>query len=147
MTDFSAVAAAVAARYITPALTAPAGLPTVRVSTADLPNALTALPTVLVFPDSGTLDPGNGTRLGEHTFLVRFYLGAPKSLARDMVKLRKWLTVLVDQHAVGMQLGGLVVAVRTRAWKIGMMTYGSTDYSGIELRIQVVTSEPWTPTA
>lgn len=147
MPDFNAIAAAVALRYAPAQMSPPAGLPAVRSSTADLPNQLTSLPAVLVFPDEGTFDVGNGTRLGEHDFLVRFYLAAPKSLARDMVKLRKWLTVLVDQHLLSLQLGGIVVYVRTRAWKIAMITYGGTEFSGIELKVRVRTSEPWQPTA
>lgn len=143
--DYNAVAAAIAARYAPAQVTPPAGLANVRVSTANLPNHLTMLPAVLVFLDAGELTPGNGTRLGEGVFLARFYLGAPKSLARDMVKLTKWLGVLVDQHGTGLQLGGLVVAVRTRGWKVGMMDYNGVTFSGIELRLQVVTSEPWTP--
>lgn len=147
MPDFDAIAAAVALRYAAAQVTPPAGFTNVRLATADLPNALTALPAVLVFPDQGSFETGNGTRTGTHDFLVRFYLGAPKSLARDMVKLRKWLTVLVGQHLAGMQLGGLVVRVVINRWKIGMMTYGVVEYSGIELGVRVITSEPWSPTA
>lgn len=147
MPDFDAIAVAIAARYAPAQVTPPVGLTNVRESTANLPNAIGALPAVLVFLDEGTFDAGNGTRPGTADFLVRFYLSAPKSLARDQVKLRKWLTVLVGQHLAGLQLGGLVVRVTLRSWKVGMMTYGAVDFSGIELRVRVVTSESWQPTA
>lgn len=144
MPDFDAIAVAVAARYLNAA--GPGGA-TVRVATAKLPNTLTALPAVLVFPDSGAFEVGNGTRTGVHDLKVQFFLGAPKSLARDWAKLTAWLTVLVDRHLAGMQLGGLVTAVRTRTWKIGMLKYGDNEYSGIELGIRIVTDEPWSPTS
>lgn len=144
MPDFDAIATAVAARYA--AVAGPGGV-LVRSATARPPNTLTALPAVVVFPDSGALEVGNGTRTGVHDFKVQFFLGAPKSLTRDWAKLTAWLTVLVDRHLAAIQLGGTVTVVRTRTWKIGILTYGATDYSGIELGVRVITDEPWTPTA
>lgn len=145
--DVDAIAVAVAARYAPAQVTPPVGLTNVRRSTADLPQALNAMPAFLVFPDSGTLNPGNGTRTGKATFLGRFYFGLARNLARETNALRKWLTVLLGQHSTGVQLGGTVVSIRTVSWKIGQMSYAGKEYSGIELGLEVVTSEPWTPTA
>lgn len=147
MPDFDAIAAAVALRYAAAQVTPPAGMQNIRRSSADLPQALTVFPVVLVFPDAGTFDPGNGTRIGTSSWIVRFYYSLARDLARETNALRKWLKVLVDQHLAGVQLGGIVVSTRTFTWKIGQMTYGGKEYSGIELGVAVVTSEPWTPTA
>lgn len=147
MPDYSAVAAAIAARYAPAQVTPPAGLVNVRSSSADLPQALDALPCFLVFTDQGNLDPGNGTRLGSSNFLGRFYFAEAGDLARSTNAIVKWLTVLVGQHLTSLQLGGLVVAVRTRRWKIGTMNYAGKDYDGLELGLEAITSEPWSPTA
>lgn len=147
MPDFNAIAEAVAARYAPGQVTPPAGLDNVRQATADLPQAITKTPVVLIYPDSGELAPGNGTRLGEHRFLARFYFGLTRNLERETNACRRWLTVLVDQHGAAAQLAGLVAVVRTVDWRIGQMDYAGKTYTGIELGLQVVTSEAWTPTA
>lgn len=141
--DVDAIGQAIAARYAPANVTPPAGLTNVRKATADLPQAITAVPIVLVFPDSGELAPGNGTRLGNATWYVRFYFGVSRNVARETNACRRWLSVLLDQHRTVLALGGLVTAVRTVGWKVGLLDYGSKRYFGIELRIQVVTSEPW----
>jgi hypothetical protein len=147
MPDFDAISAALAARYAAGAMTAPTGYDPIRVATADLPGQMTPLPTVLVFPDHGDFRAGNGTRLGGHDFLVRFYYSQIGDITRDMVALRKWLTVLADQHRDAVQLGGLVTLVTTMSWRIGQMAYAGMDYSGIEFGVHVVTDEGWAATA
>lgn len=147
MPDFDAVAIAVAARYSAAQLTAPTGYTTIRVATADLPGQMVPLPAVIVFTDNGSFDAGNGTRLGVHDFIVRFYYSQIGDPTRDEVALRKWLSVLVDQHKTSVQLGGTVVSSRTMTWKIGQMNYAGIEYSGIELSVRVVTSESWLASA
>lgn len=151
MPDMDAIAAAIAARYAAAAITAnggpPAGLTNVRKSTADLPQALSAMPAVLVFPDHGELDGGHQTRLGTHDFLVRFYFGVSRNLARETNACRKWLTILLGQHLAALQLGGLVVRVYVATWRIAALPYAGKTYTGIELGVRAVTSEPWSPTA
>ena len=143
--DFDAMATAIAARY--PALTPPAGLVAVRKATGDLPQRMTVLPMVLVFPDAGTLEVGGGTRIGEHVFLARFYFARSKDLAREVNACRRWLSKLIDAHADGMTAGGAVTAVRTVGWRLGRLDFGANTYTGVELRLQVVTSDAWSPTA
>jgi len=153
MPDFDAIGVAIAARYAPAAITAnggpPAGLTNVRKSTADLPQAISAVPIVLVFPDHGELGSiayGGGTRAGEHDFRIQFLFGLTRNLARELNACRKWLTILVDQHKSSLALGGLVVNVRTLTWRLGTIPYQGKTYTGIELGVRAWVSEPWQPT-
>ena len=143
MPDFDLITTTLAARYAPGAVTPPAGLVNVRSSTGDLPNKLGALPAVLVFPDEGTFATGNGTRTGAHTFRVRFYLSVTTDLTRELVRLRKWVTVLVDQLKLAAQLGGVVTVARVTSWRIGLLDYDRRRFSGVELVVTIVTDEPW----
>ena len=145
--DFDAIADALAARFAPGQLTAPTGYLTIRVATAKTPNQLPPLPCVLVFPDSGTFTTGNGTRLGNHSFLVRFYYNQIGDMARDVEACRDWLTVLADQLRTSVQLGGTVSYCRLDTWKIGQLSYGGVDYSGIEFGVAIETAEGWAATA
>jgi hypothetical protein len=147
MPDFDAIATALAARFISPALAAPpaGGYDTVRVSTADLPGQMTPLPTVLVFLDDGTFNHSAGKRDSVHSFLVRFYYNQVGDLERDMVALRKWLTILVDQLRLASQLGGLVTQAKVMTWKVAIIRYADVEYSGIELGVSINVNEPWSP--
>lgn len=145
--DVDAIAVALAARYAPAAVTPPAGYTNVRKSTGDVPQTLTQMPVVMVLADSGALDTGNGTRAGLHRFVVQFYFGLARNLARENKACRAWLTVLLDQLKTGgaVQLGGLVQNAEVVDWKIGVMEYARKRYSGIELGVTVTTSEGWLP--
>lgn len=147
MTDFDAVSTALAARYAPGVVVPPAGLQNIRKSVSDLPQGLGQMPIVLVFPDAGALDTGDGTRTGLHRFIVRFYFGLTRNLARETNACRKWLTVLADQLKAGgaVQLGGLVANCELVTWRIGVMEYMGKRYSGIELGVDVTTTEGWNP--
>lgn len=150
MPDMNGIDAAIAARFAPAQVTPPAGLGNVRVSSADLPNRLTVLPAMLVFPDSGSFPGsggGHGTRLGRHRRLARFYFARTKDLPRELNACRKWLTVLLDQLETGMQLGGLAVSAAVVDYRIATLPYAGVDHTGIELGIECQTSEPWSPTA
>jgi hypothetical protein len=144
--DFDAIATAIAARYAPGQVTPPTGYANIRTSTADAPGNIVA-PCVIVFPEAGTFEPGSGTRIGPSDFLVRFYFEKAADLPRQLTALRKWLTVLVDQHLLSVQLGGTVASCRTMRWSVGLLEYGDQPYAGIELGVHVVTSEAWSPTA
>jgi hypothetical protein len=145
--DFDAIADALAARFAPGQLTAPTGYLTIRVATAKTPNQLPPLPCVLVFPDAGTFETGNGTRIGHHTFLVRFYYSQIGDFARDVEACRDWLTVLADQLRASVQLSGTVTRASLDSWKIGQFGYGGNEYSGIEFGIGIVTTEGWAAVA
>ena len=140
------MAVAIAARYAPAQVTPPTGYDNIRTATADAPGNIVA-PCVIVFPATGTFDPGNGTRIGDSDWLVRFYYETAADLPRQLTALRKWLSVLVDQHLLSMQLGGVVVSVRTMGWNVGVLSYGEQDWAGIELRVHCTHSESWSPTA
>lgn len=159
MPDFDAINTALVARFAAAQVTAPAGgYDTIRVATGNLPGQMTPLPTVLVFPDSGTMDQKmGGKRDSTNMFTVRFYYNQTGDAERDFPGLRKWLDVLCDQLALSVQLGGLtwtsadrqgeVTRVKVDGWKIGILTYANVQYSGIELTVSVVVNESMTMVA
>lgn len=149
MPDYTTIGTALAARFAAAAMTAPAGYRAIRLSTTALPNQMTALPCVLVFPDAGSFTTGNTSRFGETTYTVRFYYDQSGDLARAQVALQAWLTVLVDQLKGAVQLGGTAAVARATVdgWQIGRLTYANEDYVGIELTVTVVTTEAWAAVA
>jgi hypothetical protein len=145
--NFDAITTAIAARFAAAQVTPPTGLTNVRSSTGDGANNLSALPSVIVTPVSGAFDTGNGTRTAAHEFVVRFYLAqyALGDVSRDLPRLRQWLTVLVDQLRASVQLGGTVTRAVITSWRLGVLTYAGSDYSGLEIGVRVVTDESWLP--
>jgi hypothetical protein len=153
MPDFDAINTALVARFSAAQVTAPAGgYDTIRTATGDLPGQMTPLPTVLVFPVSGTYDQkAAGKRDSTNMFTVRFYYNQTGDAERDFVALRKWLDVLSDQLRASVQLGGLtwssgvrqgeVTRAKVDSWKIGTLTYANVQYSGIELEVSVLVNE------
>jgi hypothetical protein len=148
MPDFDAITSALAVRFGPTIVSPPAGYEAIRLSTADLPNQMTPLPTSLVFLDSGTFAHGPGSkRDSNHAFLVRFYYSEAIDITRDMVALRKWLTILVNALQGAVQLGGLVTSARIVTWRAGTLHYAGVDYSGLEFGVTVNVNEAWTPVA
>jgi len=149
MPDFDAITTAIAGLYAPGQVTPPVGETNIRSSTGDAPNELGPLPFVLIVPVSGDFATGNGTRTGGHDFLARFYLdqAAQADFSRDLPRLRKWLTILVDQLRTSVQLSGTVTSARVMSWRLGVMQYAGADYSGLELGIHVVTDEGWAASA
>lgn len=145
--DFTAIGQALAARFSAAAMTAPAGYRAVRVSTDQLPNQLPPTPCVLVFPAAGTFDSVNSSRLATTEFTVQFYFDQSGDLTRTQAGLLKWLAVLTDQLRGALKLGGIVDRATVDSWTIGILNYAGVDYSGIELRVGVTTSEGWSATA
>lgn len=148
MPDFDAITVALALRFDPSTVTAPAGgYDNIRVSTGNLPNQMTPLPTVLVFPESGEFTAYPGKRDSLHQFVVRFYYNHTGDLVRDTVALRKWATILVDQLKVATQLGGTVTRATVDSWSMGVFTYAGLDYTGLELHVGVLVNEPWAAVA
>lgn len=153
MPDFEAINAALVTRFSAAQMAAPAGgYDPVRVATGDLPGQMTPLPTVLVFPDSGTFDQrAAGKRDSVNMFTVRFYYNQTGDAERDFPGLRAWLGILSDQLRASIQLGGLtwtsgvrqgeVTRAMVTGWKIGVLTYAGVQYSGIELSVSVLVNE------
>ena len=149
MPDFDAITVALAARFAPAQVTPPAGYTNIRASTGNLPNQMKALPHVLVFPQSGEFaEMKTGLRENSnHEFAVRCYYHQTGDLARDTVALRKWLTVLVAQLRLSVQLGGIVTAARVATWSMGVFTYANSEYTGIELIVRVNINEAWAAVA
>lgn len=154
MPDFDVIGTALAGRFSAAAITGhggpPAGLTNVRKSTIDLPQLVTALPCVLVFPPSGRFGIGvesTNEQVGGHDYVVRFYLAKTKDLARELNACRRWLTILVDMLRGAVQLGGLVASARIETYDVGSLRYGGTEFTGIELGVRVVTTEGWSVTS
>jgi hypothetical protein len=146
MPDMDAIAVALALRFDPAAALPPAGYDPIRLSTGDLPGQMTPLPTVLVFPSSGSIGyPAAGDRAGEHVFLVRFYYSQTGDLERDMVALRRWLTVLLDRLLGAVQLAGVVHLAQIVGWTIGVFPYAGQEYTGIELAVSIGTNDHYTP--
>lgn len=146
--DFDSITVALAARFAPGLVTPPVGYTNVRVSTGNLPQKITVLPAVLVFPVNGVFETSGGDRQGLHEFAVRFYYSMGLDIARDMVALRKWLTVLSDQLRGAVQLGGTAAVdyARVDAWTIGKMAYANDEFNGIELTVHIHTSIGWAAT-
>lgn len=149
MPDFNAITVALVARFTAAAVTQPAGYDDVKLATADLPEGLTALPAILVFPSEGEFAPqGTGARRdSDSTFVVRFYYNQAGDLERDSAALRKWLTVLVGQLDGAVQLGGIVTSARVVTWRLDMLPYADQQYPGIELTVNVHVEEAVTVAA
>jgi hypothetical protein len=147
MPDVNAITIALAARFAAAQVTPPSGLQNIRSSTGSPPNQLPATPCVIAFPIEGDFRTGQGTRLGAGQWIVRFYYAQTGDILRDSTALQKWSTVLVDQLKGAVQLGGIVARATVDHWKIGIVAYAGTDYSGIELTVEIVTSESWAAVA
>lgn len=148
MPDFDAMAVALAARFAPAAVTPPTGgYVNIRSSSAYPTAALGPLPAVLVVPLEGEFVSGNAKREGGHTFAVRFYFSQTGTPEKDMKALLKWLTVLVDQTKAAVQLGGIVDMALVTDWRVGMLSFGEQDYSGIELSVRIVAHESWVAVA
>lgn len=143
-TDYRLTAVNLAARFAAGVVTPPAGFTNIRISTANPPNKLGGVfPQVVVFADSGTYEYSTNDRIGTEHFMVRFYYAAIGDVARDMVALESWLTVLVDQTYGAIQFGGqaTILSVKVVSWTIGPLEYAGQQYSGIELGVDITTNQ------
>lgn len=146
--DFKAIADAIATRFSSANVTAPSGATNVRVSSASLPDAITAEPTVLVFPvETADFDFESSTRTGVARFPVRFYIYRVRDTSRNAVLLNNWATVLYGQLDGKVQLGlGSYVAYSViKSFGVGPLTYGEGDsavrFHGIEFSVEVHLAE------
>ncbi len=148
--DYLAIADALAARFAAAAVTPPAGLANIALSTARPPNALVQSPSVVVWPDKGEVVFEGGYRYDRTAdFIVSFYYARHEGdIPRESAALLSWLGVLTDQLRGQMKLGlaGVAKALVT-GWQVGTLTYAGIAYDGITLSVSVWTEEqaPLTP--
>lgn len=145
--DFDAITVALAARFAPGVVTPPTGYDNIRLSTGNLPGQMTPLPTVLTFPEGGEFTALPGKRDSTHSFVHRFYYNQTGDLERDTIALRKWLTVLVYQLQGAAQLGGTVTSAKVIGYTVAVLSYAGLEYTGIELRSEVIVNEPWAAVA
>lgn len=143
--ELLSVADALALRYAPAVITPPPGLPNIKKSTARPENNAPPDPFVLVFLDDGTLVyAGGGRRAGEHHFLVRFYHSAKAGdTAEAHMVLLSWLGVLLDATHGASKLGlaPLVDKAIPTGYRTAVLTYGGTEYNGLELPVTVWTTD------
>ncbi len=149
MPALQSIADAIAAKYAPGVIAPPATLEGIRSSSAYPPGQLDPQPCVLVFLDDASLKSADGSRIAVVDYLVRLYLDPvlAQDVARESAALIAWADKLINAHATGLQLGGLVASCITVGLKVGTLRYASVDYAGVECRVRVVTSEGWNPTA
>ena len=148
MPDFDAMGVALALRFTAANCPAPAGgYQAIRLATNYPPNGLPPTPCVIVTPETGDFVTGNGKRESGSEWSVKFYFGETGTLEKDFKALQKWLTVLVDATKAAAQLGGVVTLALVNTFRIGMLTYGGSEYTGIELGVHLEIHESWLATA
>jgi hypothetical protein len=148
--DFAAQGAALATRYNATNCPAPAGgYQAIRYATNFPAAAVGPLPCVLVLPDEGEFATGNGKRESHETWKVRFYFAETNTPEKDYKALQLWLSVLVDATKGAVQFAGSpqVEYALVEGWRVGALSYGGKQYSGIELTVHIEAHESWLPTA
>ena len=139
MPDFAAVADAIAARFL--GTTPPTGQPAIRAAYgAELPNAVTVVPCVLVYEPDDDWAAGMSSRHGTMTFPVYLVL-AQSDQPRTSKALLDWRTALLtrldgQQHLTA----GVVQAVATKTGS-GKLTYGEQEWSCVVLTVVVTIAE------
>ena len=78
---------------------------------------------------------------------IRFYYNQTGDLERDSAALRKWATVLIDQLQGAVQLGGTVTSAHIMGFQVGLLNYAGIQYTGLEMRITVITNDAWAAVA
>ena len=126
----------------------PAGQPAIRMATADLPNAITALPCFLVFePDDDWPEQGNQRRHGTLTYKCRLVLPQSDEPRTQRLALN-WRTALYTRLDGYIHLGGaqgVAQAIVTET-ATGKLTYAETEYPSVEVTVVVTVSESMTTT-
>lgn len=139
--DIHAIATAIATRFSSANVTPPSGYKNIALSTAELPNALTSLPAVLVFPPDGSWSFNAGAaRVGDLTFDVRVFLGPMMDNGRNAAMVNKWHSKLIEQLigqlALGQSLNGVTHSFITSS-RSGIIEYADIQYVGIEFEVNV----------
>lgn len=149
--DLLAIADNLATKYA--ALAAPTGeTQGMRGATARPPNAITKTPFVVVtasVDEAATFTYGSQTRGGVIPFNADFFLEKSADLPRQMVRLERWVPVLLDATLLGTHLGLPLVVAQTWAesFQIGDLVYAGQKWAGVRIVVNVRVSEPISPTA
>lgn len=139
--DVHAIATALAGQFSSANVTPPTGYANIAFSSAELPNAITSLPAVLVFPPDGTWTYNSGaTRVGDLRFNVRVFLGPMMDTGRNAQMINKWHSVLIDRTLNRLALSQATNGVThcfIESSSSGMIDYADQKYVGVELDVVV----------
>jgi hypothetical protein len=146
--NITAIASAVADRFAPSAITPPSGYTDPGTATHLMPNAITTLPTCVVFPPEGDFSYQAFKRTGDLTFPVRWYVGDASDLPRATQAMYDWAGVLLDQLEAQYDLdqGPAVTHAYVTAYRFGRLPYADREYTGIELTVVAHVQEAFTPT-
>ena len=151
MPDLKAIGTNLAGRYAPGQVATPAGGDAIASSSAQPPKVIGQTPAILVLVDQGSFGEGgaNGTRLGTIDWRVCLYYHQADASAWELDAgiIEDYLTTMFDQHLIDLDLGGKVVTTRTLGFRLGLLTYAGKTFSGGELRVRTITTEPWAPAA
>jgi hypothetical protein len=143
--DYAGDAAAIAAIF--PTLAPPAVDPrAVRDGTSTPDSAPGPTPAVFVFLDDSDLaKAGNGTRLGVTRYIARLLIDEAADLAHDNAAVLAWASVLADTLKTHVQLAGRPNVARCVVDGLagGIVPWAGRSWAGVDVRIRLVTSEPW----
>ena len=148
--DSYAVAAAIAVRFSAANVTQPTGYEDIKVSTAELPEAINVFPTVLVgHPSMSDATYAGGKRSFPLTYPVTLYLARHDGSPRRAHLLHDWVTATYGQMAGQLQLGlsTYVAWAEVASWRAGVVPYMGEEYDGIRYDVMVHINEVHTGVA
>ena len=143
--DLAGDAAAIASYF--GAVSPPAGEAAIAEATATPPQVPAGLPAVFVYLEDGEFSTGNGSRAAVITYNTRFLLCQAVDIATEAARLLAWAPVLLEALKLHAQLGGRVARAVVDGFEVGLITYAERSFAGIDITVQVTTSEGWVAAA
>lgn len=149
--DSYAIAGAIATRFSAANVTPPSGQEDPKLVTADLPDAVSVFPTILVMPP--IMDDANYNASRNRSFpliyTVILFLSRSDGTPRRAKALHDWVTAIYGQLGGQVQLGlsSYVALATVQAFRAGTVSYAGESYDGITFDVNVRISESYTPVA
>lgn len=147
--DLTAIASAIADRFLAAAVTPPSGYTEPGTATHLMPSAIASTPTAVVFPPEGEFSYAVQKRSGNLAFPVRWYIADTSDLPRSTQAMYDWAGVLLDQLRAqyDLDLGPTVTHAVIDGVRFGRFEYADKEYTGIELSVLVHTEEAFLPSS
>lgn len=137
--DDVAVAQALAARAT--AVSGPTGYAAIRNSFAFPQPSISAVPAVIVLPDTDSVEYGGQTRRVRCSFRVRIYLEPIADLPRRYKMLHAYRTWLRNLYNGAVQLGGVVDMASVINTDMNSDDLGGDSYLTVEATVECVKQE------
>lgn len=134
-----AVAQALAARAL--AVSGPTGYAAIRNSFAFPQSAISAVPAIIILPDTDSVEYGGQTRRVTCTFKVRVYLEPVADLSRRFQMLHAYRTWLRNLYNGAVQLGGVVDMASVVNTDMSNDELGGDSYLTVEATVECVKQE------